>query len=124
MGVAAKVTQPRHESQLPPHVPWRRSPEKTPPVCGRQRLDLLQVHFNACGERRLDFIQGISEGRYVEVDADRLPHRAGPIGVTVQCSVHAHFHEYRMSEDSGTRQGYTGSPSLCQRSDCGRREAA
>lgn len=91
--VAAKAAQPRHESQLRPHVPGRPSLEEVPPVCDGQRFDLLQMHLDAGGKRCPDFIEGIAKGRDVEVDADRLPHAAGPIGVTAQCNVQAHLSE-------------------------------
>ena len=91
MSVTTKVTQAGHESQLGPHVPGRTSLEKTLPICGRQRFDILQIHLDAGCERRPDFIKGIAKGRDVEVNTDRLPHGAGPIGVTAQRSVHAHL---------------------------------
>lgn len=102
--VAAKAAQPRHESQLRPYVPGRSSLEEMPPVCDGQRFDLLQMHLDARGKRCLHFIEGIAKGRDVEIDADRLPHAAGPIGVTAQGNVQAH-----------RSRRYTGSPSLCQR---------
>ena len=102
--VAAKAAQPRHESQPRPHVPGRPSLEEMPPVCDGQRFSLLQMHLDARGKRCPDLIERIAKGRNVEVDADRLPHAAGPIGVTAQCNVQSHL-----------SIGYTGSPSLCQR---------
>ena len=91
--VAAEAAQPRHESQLRPYVPGRPSVEEMPPVCDGQRFDLLQMHLDARGKRCLDLIEGIAKGGDVEIDADRLPHAAGPIGVTAQCNVQAHLCE-------------------------------
>lgn len=97
--VAAKAAQPRHESQLRPHVPGRPSLEQMPTVCDGQRFDLLQMHRDTRGERCLDLIEGVAKGRNVEVDADRLPHAAGPIGVTAQGNVQAH-----LSQDTPARR--------------------
>ncbi len=83
---AAPAGQPR---QLCPHVPRRPPCKEAPLLVGGQLFDPLHVQLDAGGERRLRFLEGGTEARYVEVDADRFPVSVGPVSVAPQRKGHA-----------------------------------
>ena len=76
--------RPHPEPEFRPHVPRRSAAQEVSLIFRRGLGYFLKVKLDACLQRRLDFSEGRSEDRDVEVHADRFPGVPGTERVATQ----------------------------------------
>lgn len=86
--IVAQPGRPDERCQLRPQMPWRSSAQQQSAVFGRCFGHALEKQLDAGDEGCLHFIEAGGERRDVEVDANRLPCIAIPIGVTLEGEDH------------------------------------
>ena len=82
--IVTQLGQPSEGRQLRPQMPWRSAAQQESAVFGRRIGHAFKKQLDARDEGCLHFIEAGGERRDVEVDADRLPCIAIPIGVALK----------------------------------------
>lgn len=86
--IVAQPGQPGERRQLRPQIPRRSAAQQESAILGRRIGHAFEKQLDAGNEGCLHFIEAGSERRDVEVDANRLPCIAIPIGVTLEGEDH------------------------------------
>lgn len=86
--IVAQPGQPGERCQLRPQMPRRSAAQQESAVFGRCFGHAFKKQIDAGDEGCLHFIEAGGERRNVEVDANRLPSIAIPIGITLEGEDH------------------------------------
>ena len=109
--VVAQPGQPGERCQLRPQMPRRPAAQQVSAVIGRRFGHAFKKQLDAGDEGCLRLIEAGSEGRDVEVNANRLPCVAIPIGIALEGESHLSVRKCRMA-DAAVGRGQGSRPSF------------